>query len=66
MKATRAARKTLGKYLALTVPWSVLCVAYTGAPHVILACVKHGLIFAQWGLLHGTEQVGGARIQTDR
>lgn len=58
MKAIRDAKKAPGKYLVLTVLWSVLCVAYTGVPHVILACAKHGLIFAQWGLLHGTEQVG--------
>lgn len=55
MKAIGAARQAPGKYLVL---WPVLCVAYAGVPLVILACAKHGLIFAQWGLLHGTEQVG--------
>lgn len=58
LKAIKAARQAPGKYLVLTVLWSVLCVAYTGVPRVILACAKHGLIFTQWGLLHGTEQVG--------
>lgn len=58
LKAIRAARQAPGKYLVLTVPWPVLCVAYAGVALVILACAKHGLIFAQWGLLRGTEQVG--------
>lgn len=58
LKAIGAARQAPGKYLVLTVLWPVLCVAYAGVPCVILACAKHRLIFAQWGLLHGTEQVG--------
>lgn len=58
LKAIRSARQAPGKYLVLTVLWPVFCVAYAGVPLVILAHAKHGLIFAQWGLLHGTEQVG--------
>lgn len=58
MKAIGAARQAPGKYLALTVLWPALCVAYTGVPLVILACAKYGLVSAQRGLLHGTEQVG--------
>lgn len=57
LKAIGAARQAPGKYLVLTVLWPVLCVAYAGVPLVILAPVKCRLIFAQWGLLYGAEQV---------
>lgn len=55
LKAIGAASRAPGKYLVL---WPVLCVAYASVPLVILACAKHEIIFAQWGLLRGTKQVG--------